>query len=241
MLHPFKKTYGKHYAIGALLAALGAGSYVIAAVTFSDFTSGTTISAAEMNAKLNALKDAVNAAEASVICPANTPNRFTENPAGTTVCDSQTGLMWEIKTGTPGTGISCLTATDCPDAQNVNNAYTWIPAPTTGTLYTNFLERLNDLKTPNDGVATPCFGGHCDWRIPTIGELRSITVPFPTCAAVPCIAAGFPGPTRPAHYWSSSSVASDPNFVWVMIPGTGFVELGFSYYFIHARAVRGGR
>ena len=45
MLHPFKKTYGKHYAIGALLAALGAGSYVIAAVTFSDFTSGTTISA----------------------------------------------------------------------------------------------------------------------------------------------------------------------------------------------------
>jgi len=52
----------KHFAVGALVAALGAGSYVIADVVFSDFTSGTTISAAEMNAKLNALKNAVNAA-----------------------------------------------------------------------------------------------------------------------------------------------------------------------------------
>lgn len=93
----------KQFAIGALVAALGAGTYVIAAVVFQDFTAGTTISASEMNAKLNALKDAVNAAEASVSCPANTPTRFTVKDNGATVCDSQTGLMWEIKTGTAGT------------------------------------------------------------------------------------------------------------------------------------------
>ena len=151
----------KHFALGALVAALGAGSYVIAAVVFSDFTSGTTISASEMNAKLNALKDAVNAAEASVSCPANTPMRFTNKGDGT-VCDSQTGLMWEIKTGTAGTAGACADA-DCPNAQDMNNRYTWSAATPftepTGTLYTNFLERLNDLKTPNDGTGTPCFGG----------------------------------------------------------------------------------
>ena len=54
------KTHFKHFAIGALVAALGASAYVIAAVTFSDFTGGTTIFASEMNAKLNALKAAVN-------------------------------------------------------------------------------------------------------------------------------------------------------------------------------------
>jgi hypothetical protein len=52
----------KKFAMGALVAALGASAVVIAAVTFSDFTTGTTISASEMNTKLNALKNAVNAA-----------------------------------------------------------------------------------------------------------------------------------------------------------------------------------
>src|SRR5213594_2452598 len=114
----------KHFAVGALVAALGAGSYVIAAVVFSDFTSGTTISASEMNAKLNALKDAVNASAASVACPANTPARFTDKGDGT-ICDSQTGLMWEKKTGTVGAAVSCGVLPGCPDPHDVNNAYTW--------------------------------------------------------------------------------------------------------------------
>jgi len=54
------KIHFKHFLIGSLIAALGAGTYVIAAVVFSDFTSGTTISSTEMNTKLNALKNAIN-------------------------------------------------------------------------------------------------------------------------------------------------------------------------------------
>ncbi|HLQ25930.1 MAG TPA: hypothetical protein VK138_08590 [Acidiferrobacterales bacterium] len=57
------KTHFKHFMIGSLIAALGASAYVIAAVTFSDFTTGTTISAADMNTKLNALRDEVNVIE----------------------------------------------------------------------------------------------------------------------------------------------------------------------------------
>jgi hypothetical protein len=54
------KPHFKHFVIGSLIAALGASAYVIAAVTFLDFTTGTTISSTEMNTKLNALKNAVN-------------------------------------------------------------------------------------------------------------------------------------------------------------------------------------
>jgi len=65
------KTHFKHFVIGSLIAALGAGTYVIAAVTFSDFTTGTPISSTAMNTKLNALKTAVNATPVTVVTSAS--------------------------------------------------------------------------------------------------------------------------------------------------------------------------
>jgi hypothetical protein len=239
------KTYWKQFAVGALIAALGAGSYVLAAVIFSDFTSGTTISASEMNAKLNALKDAVNASAASVACPANTPTRFTDKGDGT-ICDSQTGLMWEKKTGAVGTEVQCLTPTDCPDPHDVNNTYMWTHDESprtepTGTLYSNFLEMLNDLKTANDGTTTPCFAEHCDWRVPTIGELRSLLqAPQPICTAN-CLVAGFPGPVKASNYWSSSSIADIPDGAWDVGFDDGHVGGAAKNIFIPVLAVRGGR
>ena len=51
----------KQFAIGALGATLGASGYAaFTDITFSDFTTGTTISANAMNAKLNLLKDSIN-------------------------------------------------------------------------------------------------------------------------------------------------------------------------------------
>jgi hypothetical protein len=69
----------------------------------------------------------------------------------------------------------------------------------------NDFKQNNDVKTPNDGTATHCFGDHCERRIPSDHELRFILLtPYPDCPSSPCMNPNF-GPTRAIVYWSSSS------------------------------------
>jgi hypothetical protein len=162
-----------------------------------------------------------------------------------TVTDNQTGLMWEVKFD-PSVPIVCLLGDpSCPpDAHHdVNNTYTWSAISSTdptGTLYTDFLQNLNGL---NDSGGTSCFAGHCDWRIPSVGELRSILPgQYPSCSS-PC--APDPtvfGPTRPNFYWSSSASAGNAGSAWFVEFFGGLVGNFFTTTSANsARAVRGGR
>jgi len=163
---------------------------------------------------------------------------FVDNGVGT-ITDNRTGLMWEKKTGSVGSGIDCSTPWDCADPSNVNNYYKWSDSGSAadGPIFTDFLAKMN-CTISQTGVCGA--GGHTDWRIPTIAELQTILLaPFP-CGPSLCIDPIF-GPTWATGYWSSTTDASGPLDAWL-------VGFQFGHVFDNnkdnnrvVRAVRGGR
>jgi hypothetical protein len=149
------------------------------------------------------------------ICRSALP-RYVANGDGT-VTDNQTGLMWQMES-------SAL----------LNQSYTWTQSTlfADGSLFNNFLATLNggEWFSPDTAlyiisgvgagvsgqqiasatatnVQTPCFASHCDWRLPTRAELRSLVEFSEVCPALP----GFPcinpvfGATQASVYWSATS------------------------------------
>ena len=160
-----------------------------------------------------------------------------------TVTNNVTGLMWEQKTGTLGSPVSC----PCTDPHNVNNYYTWsvggyVGIDPVGTLFTDFLAKINGGASNYTDVSITPFAQYNDWRIPTVVELQSIldTSAAGCNAGLPCINAVF-GPTQAWDYWSSSSSAGNPLNAWYVFFPTGSVGWDFKFYGFYARAVRGGR
>lgn len=166
---------------------------------------------------------------ALVVCPPNSPTRFVDNGDGT-VCDHQTGLMWEMKDASDGTQ-------DLNNPRDVDNKYTLSISggPPDGTAYTDFLARLNGTiaGTP----PSEQLGGHRDWRLPTSAELQTI---LDCSAGAPCIDPTF-GPTAAINYWSSTSDAGDPVSAWNADFFFGIVFGTYKFFDRRVRAVRGGR
>jgi hypothetical protein len=160
--------------------------------------------------------------------------QYVDNGDGT-VTDNRTGLMWEKKIeGTVNPG----------NVHDVNNGYTWSVASSVadGTLFTGFIAGLN--QGAGNGP-TSCFADHCDWRIPTIVELKGILDFVAPQPSMPLIDPTF-GPTKNDFYWSSSSDASALEKAWNVDFGVFAGTYGFSgsllkLYPGFARAVRGGR
>jgi len=176
--------------------------------------------------------------------------RFVDNGDGT-VTDMQTGLQWEKKTTTLGSGVNYS------DPHDVDNSYYLFTNTSWDYMLFSFLNLLNQSFSTDGSMAaagwTTCFARRCDWRVPTITELRSIVdVTVPGCGTgSPCIDPVL-GPTvadgqNGSKYlsWTQPPATEGPFTVtglWNVDFKTGTAVAVDPFIFPYrVRAVRGGR
>ena len=178
--------------------------------------------------------------------------RFIDNGDGT-VTDTLTALTWEKKTGTLGSPVDCSSVA-CSNPHDVNNRYQWCndadhnsacdsaANPPNGGAFTDFLGKLNNCVSTDGTTLSGGFAGHCDWRLPTLQELRAVLdFSAPGCGSgSACIAPIF-GPTAGsfAYYWVSTLDGNTPVNAWYVFFDNGFQGGYPKATAFYVRAVRG--
>jgi hypothetical protein len=139
------------------------------------------------------------------------PLSYTDNADGT-VTDDNTGLMWQ--------------------QEDDNLTYNWYQA--SGTYDATYNPASQDICGSLE------LGGYTDWRLPSRKELTGI-VDYAIPSPGPTIRAPYLPNTETSVYWSSTTVASNPDFAWYVDFSTGAVSYYYRYGTGYVRCVRGGQ
>jgi hypothetical protein len=157
---------------------------------------------------------------------------------GPAIIDRVTGLEWEKKDSPDG--VSGGEA----NPHDVDNVYNWCANPLgpstcrdsanppDGSTFIQFLWTLNG------GASGDCYLGHCDWRLPTLQELK--TIAGTDCTGPPCTADDAFLPLQESSYWSSTTNPDNTLLAFMISFVDGSVQMQAKPQYANVRAVRGG-
>ncbi len=139
------------------------------------------------------------------------------------VYDEVTGLMWEVKT-------------DDGSVHDKDNTYTWYDSnPETNGGYAGTAGDGTDTEDFINALNAGNYGGHTDWRLPTVNELTSIINYDAWDSAVN--SKYFPNAVSPGH-WTSTTGAKNSNSAWYVNFFSGWCAYPVKSSSYHVRAVR---
>jgi hypothetical protein len=143
------------------------------------------------------------------------------------VSDSTTGLVWEVKTTDGG-------------LHDKNNTYTWYDSTFTADPGTQNGGTCNgsgcDTEKFVAAVNAEQLCGYTNWRMPSLSELQGLAA----TGSNPTIDTAYFPNTKASAFWSGTSHATDPSFVWFVNFNDGYPDASGKTGADYVRLVRSG-
>ena len=154
--------------------------------------------------------------------------------SGPCVLDQFTGLVWEVKTETPG-------------LHSRDNTYSWFFPEEDASGELDYRGKADGGQCSGSACDTDAFpnavneAGHCgfnDWRVPSRDELGSISDPRKS-SLPPSINTDYFPHTQAGEYWSANDYQFHWNSAWLWSFGNGMDRVEWKYSPRYIRLVRG--